>query len=190
MNLKHDYSLLHVWCYISEAALDSYGLHLTHNVVYLNRFGAQVFKNNRTLVTNLYKLRGSTQKQNILRSDNTKPVLPQKPGEKNVKTAHCERILQSTWAFPCKPGQLPPLCDPAVLQALEFSPLSCYFPLCLSPKRDDPKHLLPLLLLLALNGKGIWILFPGKTILTSYHLTEQQTTPYLQDPGRCGRALP
>lgn len=105
-------------------------------------------------------------------------------------TAHCERTLQSTWAFTFKAGQLPPLCDPAGLQAFEFSPLSCYFPLCLSLKRDDPKHLLSILLLLSLSGKGAWILFPGKTILTSYHFAEQQTTPHLQGPGRCRRALP
>ena len=86
MNLKHGYSLLHVWLCISEAALDSYKLQAAFDpqscIFDWKSFDAQVFKNNRTLVTNLDTLRGFTHKQSISRSDNMKPVLLQKPGEK------------------------------------------------------------------------------------------------------------
>lgn len=86
-----------------------------------------------------------------------------------------ERICQFTWDLPLRLVGSTSVW-PSWPASIWVCSTEMLLPFCLSVKRDEPKYLLSLLLLLSLSGKGAGVPFPKKAILTSYHPEAHQVT--------------
>lgn len=98
-----------------------------------------------------------------------------------------ERIRQSTWDLPLRLVGSTSVW-PSWPASIWVCSTELLLPFCLSLKRDEPKNLLSLPLLLSLCGKGAGVPFPRKAAHTG-HYPEAHQVAHLQGPCRLRRTL-